>query len=496
MSPVFQAALQSWSIPPAATFVILLTALVYLRGWRLMRRAGLLFVPPWRALAFLAGLLLLWVALASPMDVLNGFVLTAHMLQHMLLMMFVPPLLLLGAPFVPLVRGLPIFAAREFVGPFLNWSIAHRVGGALTHPVVALLLMGLTMFAWHVPAAYELALRVPAWHQVEHACFLLTSLIFWWPVVQPWPSRARWPRAAMVPYLLVADLQNTVLSAVLVFSDRVLYPSYSTVPRLFGSSALQDQVAAGAIMWVIGSFAFLVPAIAIALQYLSSKPEWVKPPARREPSSLDALLAALPNIPVFSNLLRRRFSPGARQAIWFVIVFVVVGLLFARLWSTPSDEDDQALRFRHTSGPFTVAVFAQRELDAGAVSLSVLVQDRSSDNVLLNAIVDLAARQTGQTRPRASVQASYAESDNKLLQSANLDLPAVGEWMVDLTVRQNSQTAEFSFPLQLAKPARQIEFPWSYAAVLLVGILLYSAYVWRHRNLTVQPPIKCGAAAS
>src|SRR6516162_8943908 len=109
MSPAFQAALRSWSIPPAATFLMLLTALVYLRGWWLLRRAGLPFIPRWRAVAFLAGLLSLWIALASPMDVLNGFMLTAHMLQHMLLMMFVPPLLLLGAPFIPLVGRLPIF---------------------------------------------------------------------------------------------------------------------------------------------------------------------------------------------------------------------------------------------------------------------------------------------------------------------------------------------------------------------------------------------------
>ena len=206
------------------------------------------------------------------MDVFNGFVLTAHMLQHMLLMMIAPPLILLGAPLVPMVRGLPIFAAREFAGPFLNWSVAKRVGSVLTNPVFALLLMGVVMFAWHTPALYELALRSPAWHQTEHACFLIASLIFWWPVVQPWPSRSQWPRWAMVPYLLIADLQNTALSAILVFSDRVLYPSYSTVPRLFRFSALEDQVAAGAIMWVVGSLAFIVPAIVIAVQCLSSKP--------------------------------------------------------------------------------------------------------------------------------------------------------------------------------------------------------------------------------
>ena len=128
MQPVYQAVLRSWSIPPAATFAIVLTALVYLRGWWLLRRAGSPDLPPWRAVTFLLGLLSLWVALASPMDVFNGFVLTAHMLQHMLLMMVAPPLILLGAPLIPMVRGLPIFAAREFAGPFLNWSVAKRVG--------------------------------------------------------------------------------------------------------------------------------------------------------------------------------------------------------------------------------------------------------------------------------------------------------------------------------------------------------------------------------
>ena len=289
MSPIAQAVLRSWSIPPGATFAIVLSALVYLRGWWLLRRARAPFLPPWRAITFLAGLFSLWVALASPMDVFNGFVLTAHMLQHMVLMMIAPPLILLGAPLIPMVRGLPIFAAREFAGPFVNWSIARKVGNTLTNPVCALLLMGAAMFAWHVPALYELALRSATWHQVEHACFFITSLIFWWPVVQPWPSKMQWPRWAMVPYLLIADLQNTVLSAILVFSDRVLYPSYSTAPRLFRFSALQDQAAAGAIMWVMGSLAFIVPAVVIAVQCLSSKAAQPLPvPPRRHDPSLDA----------------------------------------------------------------------------------------------------------------------------------------------------------------------------------------------------------------
>ena len=127
------------------------------------------------------------------------------------------------------------------------------LGRALANPVSAAIAMGLVMFAWHIPSPYELALRSEFWHEVEHASFFLASLMFWWPVILPWPSRGQWPRWAMVPYLLVADLQNTALSAVLTFADRVLYRSYSEAPRLFGVSALEDQVAAGAFMWVAGS---------------------------------------------------------------------------------------------------------------------------------------------------------------------------------------------------------------------------------------------------
>ncbi len=209
--------------------------------------------------------------LPHPTDVFNGFVLTAHMLQHMTLMMVAPPLILMGEPLVPIVRGLPRFAAREFAGPLLNWAPAQVLGRRLISPLFALVLMGLVNFAWHTPRLYQLALDSDSWHQVEHACFFLASLLFWWPVVQPWPSQAQWPRWAIVPYLLVADLQNTTLSAILVFSDRVIYPWYLNVPRLFGFSAQQDQAAAGAIMWVVGSVAFVVPAVIIAVQCLSRR---------------------------------------------------------------------------------------------------------------------------------------------------------------------------------------------------------------------------------
>ncbi len=453
MQPVYQAVLRSWSIPPAATFALALTELVYLRGWWLLRRAGLPYIPRWRAVSFLSGLASLFVALASPLDTFSGFVLTAHMMQHMLLMMVAPPLILLGAPLIPLVRGLPIFAAREFAGPFLNWQVAKRTGRALTNPIVALLLMGAVMFAWHTPRLYELALGAASWHEVEHACFFIASLIFWWPVVQPWPSHAQSSRWAMVPYLLVADLQNTALSAILVFSDRVIYQSYTSTPRLFGFSAQDDQVAAGAIMWLVGSLAFILPAIAIAVQCLSKKPYSADSSAarRREIPALDRPIAAPERASFFHRFIHWEFRGKSAEAISFAILFVAAGSCFVGLSASSAGSDDQVLRSKQASEPFAVAILAAPgDFETGPVPVSVLVQDRATQNTLLDATVDLAASPADHAKLLSSpVRATFGRSDNKLLQAADVRFPGDGAWILNVAVYDNSEEANFSLPLRV-----------------------------------------------
>ena len=136
------------------------------------------------------------------------------------------------------------------------------------HPITSWFALSVVIIFWHLPRFYELALHSQTWHQVEHACFFWSAVLFWWPVIGVWPSHPIWPRWAMIPYLVLADLVNTGLSAVLCFSDHVLYPTYQLAPRLWGISALGDQAAAGAIMWVPGSIAFLVPALILGMRAL------------------------------------------------------------------------------------------------------------------------------------------------------------------------------------------------------------------------------------
>jgi cytochrome c oxidase assembly factor CtaG len=262
--------LQSWMLEPWIIIPLLLTASIYLRGWwRLHRRLPQRF-GVWRLIAFLAGLLTIFLALASPLHSLAERLLQFHMIQHLVLMMVVPLLLLLGAPTLPLLRGLPRSVLKHGLSHVFASTALQRLGRFLTHPLVCLLAFTVSNVAWHVPGLYELALHSELWHDVQHICFLGTGLLFWWPILQPWPSRQRWPRWTMIPYLLFADIQNTALSAFLIFSERVLYPTYAAAPRLWGISALDDQAAAGAIMWVPGSIIFLVPVGVLATRLLDS----------------------------------------------------------------------------------------------------------------------------------------------------------------------------------------------------------------------------------
>src|SRR5262249_49456429 len=147
-------------------------------------------------------------------------------------------------------------------------------------------------WTWHAPRAYELALASGAWHVVEHASFLAAALLFWYAVLLPYPARPSWSRWLLIPCLLLADVANTILSAWLTFSSRVLHPHYEEVPRLFGLSALDDQAIAGVMMWVPGSLCFLAPLFVIGLELLFGKPSPLALCGPRAPNSERSPLSA------------------------------------------------------------------------------------------------------------------------------------------------------------------------------------------------------------
>src|SRR5258705_1533798 len=268
---ISNAVFSSWEFNPWVLIPIVAFGVLYTRGWlQLHRRAPDRFGFS-QLSAFLAGLIAVVCALCSPLDALAGWLLTVHMVQHLLLMMVAPPLILWGAPYLPLLSGLPRHFAINGAGPFLASRVLRKVASFVSHPAFCWSAFISINVAWHLPAMYELALRSPSWHRVEHFSFLSTALLFWWPIIQPHPWVARTPRWLILPYLFLADFQNTALSAFLVFCDRVVYPTYETAPRITGLTALEDQAAAGAMMWVAGSVFFLIPVGLITIELLSTR---------------------------------------------------------------------------------------------------------------------------------------------------------------------------------------------------------------------------------
>jgi cytochrome c oxidase assembly factor CtaG len=252
--------LLAWHLEPLVIAPVVAAAALYVRGWRTASRRMPDRFGDRHLVATMAGLASILLALVSPLDALSARLLLAHMTQHLLLMMVAPPLLWMGAPVAPMLLGLPR-SVRRRVAMALALPQVRQVSHVLAGPLVSWVAFIVAFWLWHIPALYELALRSDVWHHLEHACFFVTASLFWRPVILPWPARSSWPRWAMIPYLALADVQNSALAAILTFSDRVLYRTYEAVPRVWRLSTLDDQAIAGVIMWVPGSLAFLLPVL-------------------------------------------------------------------------------------------------------------------------------------------------------------------------------------------------------------------------------------------
>ncbi|HSZ15501.1 MAG TPA: cytochrome c oxidase assembly protein [Terracidiphilus sp.] len=268
MPTPLQSVLADWSLPVGLTLAISVTSALYICGWIRLRRTRPAQFTGGRLFSFLSGMTALWIAIGSPLDAFADVLLSAHMIEHLILMSIVPPLVLLGQPTVPLLRGLPRVARIHIAGPLLRLQQLRRLGHQLVRPRFAWLAMNVTFLGWHIPTAYDFALEHENWHDFEHICFLGTSLLFWWCLIRPWPAAPHPHRWSILLYLISADVINTALSAFLAFCNRPVYAFYSIHANPFGIQPLPDQVLGAVIMWVFGSLAFLIPATAIAFALL------------------------------------------------------------------------------------------------------------------------------------------------------------------------------------------------------------------------------------
>ncbi len=203
-------------------------------------------VEGYRVLAFVGGILTLFLALTGPLGELAGtFLFSAHMVQHLMLTVTAPPLLLFGTPgwlVRPLVVGPPLAPVARF----------------LTRPAVAFAVFTVVLTAWHLPVLYNLSLAARGVHITMHLMFIASSVIGWWPLMSPLPELPRLSLPMQMLYVTLLGMPMVVVAAFVTLADQVLYPHYAAAPRLWGISPLQDQKIGGTIMWVPGHFVFLI----------------------------------------------------------------------------------------------------------------------------------------------------------------------------------------------------------------------------------------------
>lgn len=270
MPPIHYTA-TAMSLSSSATMLVLvLVSFVYVRGWRRIRVASANAIPVWRAASFLLGMTLVWGALGSPLVAYDHDLLTVHMIQHLLLMTFAPVLMLLGEPLLVFWNGLPQFG-RVVLGPRLRRPLIRRFAWTLSRPALCWTVSALTLLGWHVPALFTLGMHSEVWHSVEQASFLGAGFLFWLPVIQPWPGVSTGPQWSTLLYLFLATLPCDILSGFLVFSDRVVYPAYFSMPRHLGFSVLEDQECAAALMWTCVTLVYLVAAVILSTRLLSPR---------------------------------------------------------------------------------------------------------------------------------------------------------------------------------------------------------------------------------
>jgi putative membrane protein len=245
----------SWtggSIHPEVVLAAGLAAAAWAWGWH---RRGTR-PPPGQAARFLGALLALLLALNGPLhDLSDWYLFSAHMVQHLVLTLVVPPLLLTGLPAWMVDAGLrPVLANRA--GAFLL--------GLGTRPLPAFALYAVALVGWHLPGPYNTALEVHGWHVVEHVVLLATALAGWWPIASPSRLAPPLPYAGQLLYLFVFGMPMTVVAAMITGAEHVLYPFYAAAPRLFDLAPLADQRLGGVIMWVPSG---LIPLAAFTLVF-------------------------------------------------------------------------------------------------------------------------------------------------------------------------------------------------------------------------------------
>ncbi|MCP5096848.1 MAG: cytochrome c oxidase assembly protein [Chloroflexi bacterium] len=271
-----KAMLLSWNWRIDVIVLLLAATTLFTRGWwrlRLQQKANGHFgrlsasrlpklATGWRLAAYLGGLACILLALLSPIDVLGGMLFTMHMVQHLLLVMLAPPLLLIANPLPFLLWGMPQ-AGRKIVSGWLKKESPFRQGlRKTTTPPIVWMAFIVIYLGWHDPNAYNTALQIEWVHDLEHLTFFISAMLYWWHVTAAGPRiHKRFSPGRRIAFLVAVVPINMLIGMGITFAREPIYTYYTAVPRLWELTAVQDQMVGGIIMWVPGSMMFLIAAL-------------------------------------------------------------------------------------------------------------------------------------------------------------------------------------------------------------------------------------------
>jgi cytochrome c oxidase assembly factor CtaG len=279
MDDITRAILLSWEIRPAILLPLLLIGAAFTRGWLTLRKMsrsrerGLALAAGWRLVSYWSGLLLVGIALLSPIDTLSSSLFFMHMVQHLLLAMFAPPLLLIANPMPIIMWGLPLrwrhvlgdvlFNRNALVRPWLTKA---------TQPVIVWFVWVVFLWGWHDSDAYSWALRNDFVHDVEHFTFFWTAMFLWWHTTGAAPRfHKRMGYLPRMGFAIASIPPNMILGVILSFASRPIYAYYEAVPRLWGIDIVTDQQIGGVIMWVPGSMMYLIAGLIVFARWISQQ---------------------------------------------------------------------------------------------------------------------------------------------------------------------------------------------------------------------------------
>lgn len=286
----------SWSWEPSIILGLVVAGWLYARGLTaLWTQAGVgRGVRCWQAAAFAGGLAALVIALVSPLDALADDLVSAHMVQHLLLIVVAAPLLVLGRPLVAALWALPP-PWRKAAGQWWRGSrVVRPAWRVITLPLVILALHTAALWLWHLPGPYQAAVQHPGVHALEHACFLGTALLLWWSLVHA-RARGRLGYGAGVLLVALTGMQSVALGVLFTFSQTPWYPVYVGRTAAWGLAPLDDQRLAGVIMWVPPSVIYLAAACLLFMA-------WMKALERAMQRTEGRLRPALESLPLQASL--------------------------------------------------------------------------------------------------------------------------------------------------------------------------------------------------